>query len=97
MSMTQQITGYLGDIFAQVPDSPAVAPDGVGDRFENIIGFAKWIGYLICALALIAGAVRLAIVQQGGHLQSDGVGGIAKPVFAVVLIGLAPTIISWFI
>lgn len=97
MSLTQQLVGTVVDVLAQVPDSDAVAPDGVSDRFADVIGFAKWIGYVLCALALIVGAVRLALAQQGGHLQSDGMGGIAKPVIAVVLIGLAPTIISWFI
>lgn len=70
----------------------------LNEAFRDVIGWAKWIGYLVCALALIAAAIRLAVAQQtGGHLSDDGLASVLRPIAGAVLIGLAPTIIDWLL
>lgn len=88
----------FGSPTQDVPDGPAEAPGDLGDRFDTLVGAAKWVGVAICVLALIGAFVSMAMRFSDGRMGGgEGIGGIAKVLLAVVGISAAPTLIAFFI
>lgn len=84
-------------VIAQVPDGDATAPGDLGERFNELVGVAKWLGIALCVIALIAAFTTMALRMNRGTMGDEGVGNIAKVCFAVVGIVAAPTIVAFFI
>lgn len=81
----------------QVPDGPAQAPGSLGDTFNDLVGYAKYVGFGICVLALIAAAVMMAVSHRRGDDGGQAAGGIVKVLVAVAIIAGAPGLVGLFI
>lgn len=83
--------------WAQVPDSDAKAPnDDISKKFNDLVGYAKYVGFGACVLAMIAAGVMLAI----SHRRGDGMEAVAGPVkvmIAVIIIGGAAGLVGLFV
>lgn len=80
-----------------VPDGDMTAPGDLGERFNEVVGAAKWVGVAVCVLALIGAFVMMAVSSRSGRMGDEGIGSIAKVLMAVVGIVAAPTIVAFFI
>ncbi len=87
----------LLSILAQVPDGPATPPGDLGERFNGLVGAAKWVGLAVCVLALIGAFGSMALRFSDGRMGNEGMGSVAKVLIAVVGISAAPTLIAFFI
>ena len=81
---------------AQVADGPAQAPGNLGAKFNALVGYAKYLGFSICVLALIGAAVTMALQHRRGG-STEHVGGIVKVLVAVSVIAAASSLVTLFI
>lgn len=75
-------------------DSPPAAPPGVGERFGEIVSFAKWIGIVVCGLAFVAAAV---VWSMGSDRPGSGPERMFKPLVAVAMISGMAGIVGFFV
>lgn len=91
------MTPTLYAILAQtVPNGDPKAPGDLGNKLGNMVGYAKYVGFGVCVLALIAAAVMMAVQHRQGH-GGDGASGIAKVLGAVAIISGAASLVGLFV
>lgn len=91
------MNAYIYGIFAQtVPDGEPAAPGDLGDKLNKMVGYAKYLGFGIAVLALIAAAAKLALDSHEGR-GGGGAGGMAKVFLAVAVIAGAPSLVALMI
>ena len=84
-------------ILAQVPDGDARAPGDLGGKFNDLVGYAKYLGFSLCVLALIGAAAMMAISHRRGGDGGEAAGGIVKVLVAVAVIAGASSLVSLFV
>lgn len=81
-----------------IPDGDATAPGDFGERMNEIVGVAKWIGIAVCLLAFIVGAASWAMrYRGGGHGNEEGIGKLVVACVAVALISGAASVVGFFV
>ena len=53
-------------LMPEVPNGDAAAPGELGAKFNNLVGYAKYLGFSVCVLALIGAAAMMAISHRRG-------------------------------
>lgn len=85
------------DVLASIPgDGGPKKPPGVGDKFDSVIQWAKWIALGVCVLAVVIFGGGMAINYRRGD-NGELIGGLLKIVLGVIIISLAVTLVTWFI
>lgn len=93
--MTSLTNIYLS--IAQVPDGDAKAPGDLGNALSDLIGYAKYVAFGICVLALIGAAVTMAFSRQRGGDSSEAASGIVKPLVATAIVAGAAGLVGLFV
>ena len=70
---------------AALPDSDPVAPPGIGDAWNRMVGVGKWIALGIAVLGLLVVGGKMAFDARRGETTEE-ISGIIKIVLAVTLI-----------
>ncbi len=74
-------------------DSGPVAPPGVESKTNTLLGWAKWICFLICIIGVIGVAVKLAINNRRGEGE-DHAKALALVLAGAILCGVAGSLIA---
>lgn len=82
---------------AQVPDGDPQAPGDLGQSMSDLIGYAKYVGFGICVLALIGAAAAMAFSRQRGADSSEAASGIVKPLIGTAIISFAAGLVGLFV
>ena len=80
-----------------VPDGEARPPGELGQRFNDLVGYGKYLGFSICVLALIGAAAMMAVSHRRGGDGGEAVGGVAKVLVAVGVIAGASGLVGLFV
>lgn len=70
---------------AALPDSDPVAPPGIGEAWNRMVGVGKWIALGIAVLGLLVVGGKMAFDARRGETTEE-ISGIIKIVLAVTLI-----------
>ncbi|MFC4905513.1 hypothetical protein [Kocuria oceani] len=79
---------------AALPDSDPLAPLGIGDTWNRMVGVGKWIALGIAVLGLLVVGGKMAFDARRGETTEE-VSGIIKIVLAVALISGGASILSF--
>ncbi|MFI7482416.1 hypothetical protein ACH9EU_08350 [Kocuria sp. M1R5S2] len=79
---------------AALPDSSPLAPPGIGDTWNRMVGVGKWIALGIAVLGLLVVGGKMAFDARRGETTEE-VSGIIKIVLAVALISGGASILSF--
>jgi hypothetical protein len=84
-------------LMPEVPDGDAAAPGQLGTKFNDLVGYAKYLGFSVCVLALIGAAAMMAISHRRGGDGGEAAGGIVKVFVAVAVIAGASSLVTLFV
>lgn len=85
------------DFVANIPGGGGPEkPPGVGDKFDSVILWAKWIALGVCVLSVVIFGGGMAINHRRGD-NGELIGGLLKIVLGVIIISLAVTLVTWFV
>lgn len=79
---------------AALPDSDPLAPPGIGESWNRMVGVGKWIALGIAVLGLLVVAGKMAFDARRGETTEE-ISGIIKIVLAVALISGGASILSF--
>ena len=79
---------------ANLPDSSPLAPPGIGDTWNRMVGVGKWIALGIAVLGLLVVGGKMAFDARRGETTEE-VSGIIKIVLAVALISGGASILPF--
>lgn len=74
-------------------DSGPVAPPGVSDKTDTVIGWAKWGCFTICIIGLVLVAAKLAVNNRRGEGEDHGK-SLGAVMAASILCGAAGSLIA---
>ena len=77
-----------------LPDSAPLAPPGIGDAWNRMVGVGKWIALGICVLGLLVVAGKMAFDARIGE-NTQEIGGLIKIVLAVALISGGASLLTF--
>lgn len=77
-------------------DTGSQAPPGMDGIFDRIIGAAKWLGLVICIIAVIVAGAAAAISRQRGSSEEATTQTITIAIAIAVITG-AVGIVSWIV
>lgn len=78
-----------------VPNGPAVAPPGLENFGNQIVGWAKWVGIIACVVGLMVCGVQMAIGRRNrSEMAAQGAIGIPWVGAGIVIIGGAAAIVG---
>lgn len=80
-----------------VPNGDARPPGELGAKFNDLVGYAKYLGFSVAVLALIGAAAMMAVSHRRGGDGGEAVGGIAKVLVAVGVIAGASGLVGLFV
>lgn len=83
-------------VLGQVPNGDPKSPGDLGNKLNDMVGYAKYVAFGVCVLALIGAAVMMAVQHRQGH-GSEGAGGIIKVFAAVAVISGAASLVGLFV
>ena len=87
---------HLLDVLGSVPNpGEGEAPPGFG-KFNDIMGWAKWIALGILVVALMAAGVRLAIAGRTGD-GGEHVTHIGRALGGVIVVSAAFALVSFLV
>ena len=87
---------HLLDVLGAVPNpGDGTAPPGFG-KFNDIMGWAKWIALGILVVALMAAGVRLAVAGRTGD-GGEHVGHIGRALGGVIVVSAAFALVSFLV
>jgi hypothetical protein len=92
MSALHTVAHAATDLLSALPDPDADAPPG-SDKFEKLIGWAKWISLTVCILGLFAAGALMAIQSRRGE-GGEHVGKIGMVLGGVIVISVATALVS---
>ena len=81
---------------AALPDSDPLAPPGIGESWNRMVGVGKWIALGIAVLGLFIIGGKMAYDSRRGE-TSEEVGSLIKLVLAVSLISGGVAVIGFII
>lgn len=76
--MTQDVIINAGTL----PDSDPLAPPGLGDAWNRMVGVGKWIALGVCVLGLLVVAGKMAFDARRGETTEE-ISSVIKIVLAV--------------
>lgn len=79
---------------AALPDSDPLAPPGIGESWNRMVGVGKWIALGIAVLGLLVVGGKMAFDARRGETTEE-ISGIIKIVLAVALISGGASILSF--
>ena len=79
---------------AALPDSDPLAPPGIGESWNRMVGVGKWISLGIAVLGLLVVGGKMAFDARRGETTEE-ISGIIKIVLAVALISGGASILSF--
>lgn len=92
------LTRLYSVVVAQaVPDGPARPPGELGARFNDLVGYGKYLGFSVCVLALIGAAALMALSHRRGGDAGEAAGGVIKVLVAVSIIAGASGLVGLFV
>ncbi len=94
LSNTVQVTA--ASVLAQVPDGAPAAPGGLGVKGNSIVGAGKWVGLMVCVLAMIGAGIKLATDHRHGD-GGQSASGIVKVLLAVAVVSGASSLVSFMV
>lgn len=68
-----------------LPDSGPLAPPGIGDAWNRMVGVGKWIALGVCVLGLLVVGGKMAFDARSGETTQE-ISGVIKIVLAVSII-----------
>ena len=77
-----------------LPDSGPLAPPGIGDAWNRMVGVGKWIALGICVLGLLVVGGKMAFDSSRGETTQE-ISGIIKIVLAVALISGGASLLTF--
>jgi hypothetical protein len=84
-------------LWQPVPDGDAQAPTSdLSEKFNNLVGYAKYVGFGVCVLAMIAAGIMLALQHRHGEGMEAAAGPI-KVMIAVAIIAGASGLVTLFV
>ena len=87
---------HILDVLADVPNPGAgTEPPGFA-KFNNIMGWAKWISLGILVVALMAAGVRLAVAGRTGD-GGEHVAHIGRALGGVIIVSAAFALVSFLV
>ena len=87
---------HLLDVLGSVPNpGEGEAPSGFG-KFNDIMGWAKWIALGILVVALMAAGVRLAVAGRTGD-GGEHVTHIGRALGGVIVVSAAFALVSFLV
>jgi hypothetical protein len=78
---------------AQLPDPAPVQPPGT-EAVSTILGWAKWVGLVVCILGLIAAGTLMAVQSRRGE-GGEHVGKIGMALGGVIVISAAVALVGF--
>lgn len=94
MVFAQDMVPAVASLPMGLPDSAPLAPPGVGDSWNRMVGVGKWIAMGVAVLGLLFIGGKMAFDSRHGETTEE-VGGLIKIVLAVVLISGGATILGF--
>ncbi|MBG6218737.1 hypothetical protein IWX75_003224 [Arthrobacter sp. CAN_A6] len=79
---------------APLPDSGPLAPPGIGDAWNRMVGVGKWIALGICVLGLLVVGGKMAFDARSGETTQE-ISGIIKIVLAVAIISGGASLLTF--
>ena len=86
--------GSVPSIYSALPDSGPLAPPGIGDAWNRMVGVGKWIAMGVAVLGLLVVGGKMAFDARRGETTEE-ISGIIKIVLAVALISGGASILSF--
>lgn len=83
----RQLASQVAVNLADVPNPAPAQPPGTGG-ITTIMSWVKWIGFIVCAIALVSALIIYAIQSHRGD-GGQGMSDIVKILLIVVFIGAA--------
>lgn len=77
-----------------LPDSGPLAPPGIGDAWNRMIGVGKWIALGVCVLGLLVVGGKMAFDSRSGETTAE-ISGVIKIVLAVALISGGASLLTF--
>lgn len=77
-----------------LPDSGPLAPPGIGDAWNRMVGVGKWIALGVCVLGLIVVGGKMAFDSRSGETTQE-ISGVIKIVLAVALISGGASLLTF--
>jgi hypothetical protein len=81
-------------ISATLPDSEPLAPPGLGDAWNRIVGVGKWIALGVCVLGLLLIGGKMAFDARRGETTEE-ISSLIKVMLAVTLVSGGVTLIGF--
>ncbi|MCI2238108.1 hypothetical protein MN205_06335 [Kineococcus sp. TRM81007] len=90
---------HAGDVLAvaqgAIPNPPAVAPPGVGDKISTLLGWGKWGGLIAGIVGLIACGIMMAVGRRNrSSMAADGASGIPWVLAGLTVVSFSTSIVS---
>ncbi|NAZ81034.1 hypothetical protein GTR02_04290 [Kineococcus sp. R8] len=90
---------HAGDVLSLVqgviPDPPAVAPPGVGEKVTTLLGWAKWGGLIAGIVGLLACGIMMAVGRRNrSSMAADGASGIPWVLAGLTVVSFSASIVS---
>jgi hypothetical protein len=83
-------------IYADMPGGGgAIAPPGIADKLNTLLGWASYLGFGMCVIGLTASGGLLAVSHRRGQ-SGEHVAGIGYAIAGSIIIGAAATLIKVF-
>ncbi|WP_436787973.1 hypothetical protein [Yinghuangia sp. YIM S10712] len=91
-----------GGVGNQGPDEledgvPRKPPGGIGDGVTKLLDWSTWIVMMICGIAVLVAAARMAMAHKSGAEGGQHVIGLAWIIAAAILIGSGAALIREFV
>ncbi|MEK8229338.1 hypothetical protein NKG05_30685 [Oerskovia sp. M15] len=78
---------------AQLPNPSPIQPPGT-EAVSTILGWAKWVGLMVCILGLVAAGTLMAVQSRRGE-GGEHVGKIGMALGGVIVISAAVTLVGF--
>ena len=88
--MTQDVIINAGTL----PDSDPLAPPGIGDAWNRMVGVGKWIALGLCVLGLLVVGGKMAFDARRGETTEE-ISSVIKIVLAVSMVTGGASLITF--
>jgi hypothetical protein len=88
--MTQDVIINAGTL----PDSDPIAPPGIGEAWNRMVGVGKWIALGICVLGLLVVGGKMAFDARRGETTEE-ISSVIKIVLAVSMVTGGASLITF--
>lgn len=82
-------------LFAAIPNPPPIAPPGLGDAVNTLLGWLKWGGLVAGVAGLIVCAIMMMIGRRNrSAFAADGAAGIPWVLGGLTLVAFSAAIVG---